>query len=459
MSLIKLSPVTVAKEIKKGNVVVTIVGLGWMGLPLACLFADAGARVIGLDINNKVVDAVNRGECLNQEPGLSKILKINVSKGNLKATRSFNKALLKSQVIIITVPTQVNKYGKSDYSILERSCREIGRRLQKNSIVILESTVAPMVTERVVKPTLEKYSGLKAGKDFGLAYSPIRAMGGRVLKDVKSYARIIGALDKKSLELASAIQSVIIEEEIVKVKDLKTAEASKIFEVIYRDANIALVNELAKYCEKAGIDFMEARHAANTQPYSNLHIPSIGVGGHCLPMYPYLLLTEAKALDVPLKIVKEGRKINESMPRYSLKLIANGLRACGKSLKGSKVTILGISYRSNIKETRFSPAIELIKLLERKGCRIKVYDPKFSHSEIVKMGYKTEPTLIRAIENADCIVTSVDHKEFKNLGPKKIAPHVSRPCVIVDCAHIFNPKGVENAGLIYRGIGRGIWSK
>ena len=359
-------------------------------------------------------------------------------------------------MIIITVPTSVNKYGKSDYSLLERLCREIGRMLQKDSIVILESTVAPTVTERIVNSTLEKHSGLKAGKDFSLAYSPIRAMGGKVLEDVEKYAKVVGALDRKSLDLASAIQSIIVKGKIIKIRDLRTAEASKIFETVYRDVNIALANELAKYCERTGIDFMDARRAANTQPYSHLHIPSIGVGGHCLPMYPYMLLTETKLLDMPLKIVKESRKVNEGMPNHTLRLIANGLRACGKTLKRARVTILGISYRSNIKEVRFSPAVELIKLLERRGCKIKVYDPKFTHSEIVKMGHETEPTFERAIEKSDCIVVTVVHKEFENLRPQKIAAHASKPCVIVDGAHIFNPKAVKKAGMIYRGIGRGV---
>ena len=459
MSLMKMSPENVATEIKKGNIIITVIGLGWMGLPLACLFADAGAKVVGMDLNQKVVEAVNKGDCPNPEPGLSKILKKNVSKGNLEATRSINKALSKSKVIIITIPTMVTKYGKSDYSILEKLCCEIGRRLQKNSMVILESTVAPTVTERIVKSTLEKHSGLKVERDFGLAYSPIRAMGGSVLKDMQNYARVVGANDKKSLELACAIKSIIVKGKIIRVTDLRTAEASKIFETVYRDINIALVNELAKFCEKAGVDFMEARRAANSQPFSHLLIPSIGVGGHCLPMYPYMLLTETKLLDVPLKIVKEGRKVNESMPNHALRLIANGLKTCGKTLKMARVTILGISYRSNIKEIRFSPAIELIRLLERRGCRIRVYDPEFSHSEIAKMGYKTEPTFERAIEKSDCIVVTVGHKEFKNLRPQKIAAHASRPCVIVDGSHIFNPRAVEKAGIIYRGIGRGVWNK
>jgi len=454
-----MRPKDFKNEVKKGKIKIAVVGLGWMGLPLACLLADAGGKVIGVDINHKKVDAVNKGNCLISEEGLLKLLKKNVSSGKLKATKSIREAITKSQVIFITVPTLVDKHGMSDYSILENLCQNIGRNLQENSLVILESTVAPNITERIVKTTLEKHSGLKAGKDFGLAYSPIRAMGGRVLKDVKKYDKIVGANDRKSLELTSAIHQIIVKGKVRKVKDLKTAEASKIFETIYRDINIALVNELAKFCEKAEIDFIEAKNAANTQPYSHLHIPSIGVGGHCLPLYPHMLFTEAKMLDLQLKFIKEGRKVNQDMPIYILRLIASGLRACGKTLKRSKVTILGIAYRPDIKEVRFSPALDLIQLLKRRGCRIKVYDPYFSHSEILKMGYKTEPTLRRTIENSDCIVLTVAHEEFKKLRPQRIVVNASNPCAIVDGTHILDPKEVEKVGAIYRGVGRGIWNK
>ncbi len=455
----KMDSKDLIKGVKNGNISITVIGLGWMGLPLACLFADAGAKVIGVDENQKLVDTINRGSCPNPEPGLQEILKKNINNGKLRATRSLSKAITKSQIIIITVPTHVDKQAKSDYSILEKLCIEIGRKLQKHSLIILESTVAPTITERIVKTTLEKHSGLVAGKDFGLAYSPIRAMGGNALRDLKKYDKIVGAIEKKSLELASSIHSIIVKGEIITLQDLKTAEASKIFEAVYRDVNIALVNELAKFCEKAEIDFMEARRAANTQPYSNLHIPSIGVGGHCIPIYPYMLLSESNLFEVPLKLVKEGRRINEDMPKHTVRLIANGLRKCAKPLKGSRITILGISYRSDIKETRFSPALELIKILGRRGCRIMVYDPLFTHSEIAKMGFKTESTFRRAVEKSDCIVLTVAHNEFKKLTPQEIAAHVSKSCVFVDGAHIFNPKSVEKLGMIYRGIGRGVWQK
>jgi len=307
---------------------------------------------------------------------------------------------------------------------------------------------------------LEKHSGLKAGVDFGLAYSPVRAMGGRALGDIQRYPKVVGAIDEKSLEAAEALLSTIVKGEIMKVRDIKTAEASKLFETIYRDVNIALANEFAMFCEKAEIDYDEAREAANTlKEYCHLHVAGLGVGGHCLPVYPYLLASEAERLEARLKLALNAREINDGMPNHTARLVADGLRASGRSIKGSKVVVLGISYRANVKETRFSPSIELITLLKRRGARLVAFDPKFSATEMVDMGYATEPTLKASIEKANCVVITVPHDEFRNIDPRDLAASASKSAVVVDCTHILNPSLVEKAGLIYRGTGRGLWTR
>lgn len=315
------------------------------------------------------------------------------------------------------------------------------------------------MTERIALSTLEKHSGLKAGEDFGLAYSPIRAMAGRTLTDLQSYKRVVGAINKKSLDAASAILSTTTKGELIHVRDIKTAEAAKLFEVIYRDVNIGLANEFAVFCESMGIDYMEAMAAANSQPYSHLHIPGIGVGGHCLPVYPYMLIDEAKSQDVNLKIVKTSRSMNEEMPKHILGLIANGLRLSGKPLRRARVTVLGISYRPNVKEIRFSPSIELISLLKRRGARVTVHDPRFSCEEIGKLGHQAEPTLKKAIEKADCVVIAVAHDEFKRLDARELVAAMSRSPVIVDCVHQIDPVEAEKSRAVYRGVGRGLWTK
>ncbi|MGQ9543989.1 MAG: nucleotide sugar dehydrogenase [Candidatus Bathyarchaeia archaeon] len=455
----KLRSEDIPKEIMRGRVTVTVVGLGWMGLPIACLFAEAGAKVIGVDINRKLVEKISKAEAPIDEPKLPQLLMKHVKSGRLKATDNVEKAASTSDVTVITVPTLIDERRQADYSILESACREVGKGLLPRSLVIVMSTVAPNVVEGRLKPILEKYSGLVAGEDFGLAYSPIRAMAGRTLRDIQEYKKVVGGLDQPSLRVASAVLSTIVKAGLVETSNIKTAEASKIFETVYRDLNIALANELALYCERAGIDYYEAMQAANTQPYSHLHLPGIGVGGHCLPLYPHMLRTEAEALGIRLRLVRLGRRINDEMPKHVARLAASGLRQVGKTLTRAKITILGISYRANVKETRYSPTLELIKILERRGSRITVYDPKFLYSEIKAMGYNCEATLDVSVSNAECIILTVGHDEFRKLDLKNLAAHTSKDCVLVDAAGVIEPKDVEAAGLVYRGVGRGVWTK
>jgi nucleotide sugar dehydrogenase len=292
-----------------------------------------------------------------------------------------------------------------------------------------------------------------------MAYSPIRAMGGRALQDMQTYSKIVGAIDKKSLEAACAALSVIVRGELVRVRDIKTAELSKLFETIYRDVNIALANEFALLCEEVGVDYLETMRAANSQPYSHLHATGVGVGGHCLPVYPYLLATEAYALDAKLRIVLDARKINDLMPRHVAKLASDGLRICGKSLKRAKVVVLGISYRPNVKETRYSASLDLISILKKRGARVTAFDPLYNASEMESMGLTSEPTLRKAIEKADCSILTVTHDEFKNLDTIELAAHMSKQGLIIDCTGILDPTSVEKTGLVYRGTGRGLWTR
>ena len=458
--MMKLTADEIRARVTNHSLTVAVVGLGWMGLPTAYLFGEAGANVIGVDSNPDVVEKVNRGESYLPEPGLPQLLKKLLSQKRLRATNNTQEAASQSDAIILLVPTLIDKQRSADYSAVESSCRDLGKGIQSGCLLIFTSTCGPGVTERVVKSTLEKYSGLKAGVDFGLAYSPVRAMGGRALGDIQRYPKVVGAIDEKSLGAAEALLSTIVKGGIVKVRDIKTAEASKLFETIYRDVNIALSNEFAMFCEKAEIDYDEVREAANTlKEYCHLHIAGVGVGGHCLPVYPYLLASEAERLEARLKLVLNAREINGGMPSHTARLVANGLRVSGRSVKGSKVVVLGISYRANVKETRFSSSIELIALLKRRGARVVVFDPRFSATEIVDMGYATEPTLKASIEKANCVVITVPHDEFRRIDPRELAASISKSAVIVDCAHILNPSLVEKAGLIYRGVGRGLWTR
>lgn len=458
-SLLSLEPGEIAVRIRDGALTVCVVGLGWMGLPTACLYAEAGARVIGADMNPEVVERVNKGDPPISEPGLSPMLKKVMKGGKFTATTSTEEAVANSDIVFIIVPTMVDRQKRADYSAVEDACVSIGKGVRNGGLVIFESTCGPGVTERVVKGTIEKYSGLVAGQGFGMAYSPIRAMGGRALQDMQSYAKVVGATDKKSLEAACAALSVIIKGELIRVRDIKTAELSKLFETIYRDVNIALANEFALLCEELGVDYLETTRAANSQPYSHLHFTGVGVGGHCLPVYPYLLASEVYALESRLRLVLDARKINDLMPRHAARLASEGLRVCGKSLKRAKVVVLGVGYRPNAKETRFSPSLDLISILKKRGARVTVFDPLFNASEMESMGLVTEPNLRRAIEKADCIILTTAHDDFKNMDTIELAAHMSKQGLILDCTGILDPASVEKSGLVYRGIGRGLWAR
>ena len=454
-----LEPGEIAVRIRDGALTIGVVGLGWMGLPTACLYAEAGARVIGADMNPKIVERVSKGEPTIDEAGLPAMLKKAVRSGRFSATTNTEQATANSDIIFIVVPTLIDRQKRADYSAVEDASVSIGKGLKPGSLVIFQSTCGPGVTERVVKGTLEKYSGLIAGQGFGLVYSPMRAMGGRALQDMQTYNKVVGAVDARSLEAGCAAISVIVKGELIRVRDIRTAELSKLFETIYRDVNIALANEFALLCEEVGVDYPETAKAANSQPYSHLHSTGAGVGGHCLPVYPYLLQTEAYALDAKLKLVLDGRKINDLMPRHVVKLVSEGLRACGRSVKRARVIVLGISYRPNVKELRFSPSLDLIALLKKRGARVAVYDPLFNAPEMESLGLVSEPTLRKAAEKADCVIITVAHDEFRKMGTIELAAHMSKKGLIVDCTGIMDPAGVEKTGLVYRGVGRGVWTR
>ena len=454
-----LEPGEIAVRVRGGALTVGVVGLGWMGLPTACLYADVGARVIGADMNPRVVERVSKGDPPIDEIGLPAMLKKATRSGKLSTTTNTQEATEKSDIIFIVVPTMIDRQKRADYSAVEDACVSIGKGLRPGSLVIFQSTCGPGVTERVVKTTLEKYSGLTAGQGFGLAYSPMRAMGGRALQDMQTYNKVVGATDVKSLEAACAAISVIVKGELIRTRDIKTAELSKLFETIYRDVNIALANEFALLCEEIGVDYPETAKAANSQPYSHLHSTGGGVGGHCLPVYPYLLQTEAYALDAKLRLVLDGRKINDLMPRHVVKLASEGMRVCGRSIKRAKVVVLGVSYRPNVKETRFSPSLDLIGILKKRGARVIAFDPLFTGSEMESMGVASEPTLRKAAEKADCVILTVAHDEFKKMDTIELAAHMSKKGLIVDCTGVLDPSSVEKTGLVYRGVGRGLWTR
>ncbi len=442
---------------KRAKYTVCVVGCGRIGLPTACLFAEAGFRVSGVDANPSVVSSLKKGRVQFVETGLSALVKKHVKSGRFAVTTDTQKAVLESDVIVLIVPTVIDKKKKPDYSYLEKSCRDIGMGMRQGSLIILASTVGPSITETLVKETLENASGLKAGTDFGLANSPTRASPGQILRDIASYPRVLGAINEQSFKVASLVLGTVVKSGIVRVPDLKTAEAAKLFENVYRDVCLALANDFGLFCEKMKIDYLEAQTAANTQPYSHLLRCGI-VAGH-VPKDPYLLLEEAESVFAKLSMPVLARKINDEILDHTVTLAREAMRKRQKQLRGAKVALLGVSYRANVKEPRGSAVATLVKLFTSKGAIVRVFDPLFSRKELREMEYPTEMTLAKAVEGTDCVVIVVGHNRFKRLSLKKLRLLMTKTAAIVDMGHVIEPERAEKEGFVYRGLGRGVWTR
>ena len=346
---------------------ISVIGLGKAGLPLAAVIAEAGLDVIGVDTDRNKVELVNKGiNPIKEEPGLTRLVREHGGK-NLKATSDAKAAAGQSSVHIIVVPLFIDKNNKPDFSLIKSAVENAGKGLKKKDLVVLETTVPVNTTETLVREILEKASGLKAGSDFYLAYSPERIMTGYSISRFKEFTKLIGGIDKKSTDKAFQLYKKFAKP--VRVSNPRTAELAKISEGVYRDVNIALANELLKVAEHYDIDFWEMREAAKHQ-YCNILEPG-NVGGHCIPVYPWFLINN---LDVPL--IKAARNLNEGMLDYYAKKV--------DKIGGKKVGIIGLSYREGVKEKAYSRSADFINLLKKKGYSVYALDPLYSKNEVEK---------------------------------------------------------------------------
>ena len=382
---------------------VSVVGCGRMGLPHACLFADAGFKVICVDKNPKTLEALASGRSPFEEPGLEKKISKHFREGRFTVTSDSAYAASKSDVIVLVVPTLIDEGLRPDYSYIEKACEELGKGLRKGTLFIVASTVGPGVTETLIKERLEEASGLKAGRDFSLAYSPIRGMAGKALRDIENYVRVVGGIDDKSVKLACRFLDTITKAGTIPASSIKVAEAFKLFLNVQRDLNLALANEFAILCERLGIDYLEVKDLANVDPYSHLLLPGL-VGGH-IPKDPHLLIKEAEDLGVDLKIAKTARKVNEMMVDHSLQLLIESLKECGKKLNEARVAVLGVSYKADVKERRGSRGIAFIEKLLRRGIKVEVYDPYFRPEDLSDINCRVGETLEETVKGVDCVVT------------------------------------------------------
>lgn len=435
------------ERINSRKIKVCIIGLGRVGLPLAATLALEGFRVIGLDINPDVVNKTNSGESyLRDEKELPELIRNVVAKGLLKATLLPEEAIKPSDIIIITVPTLITKDKKPEISPVIDAAYKISENFSKGKVVIVESTVPPNTTVGIVGRIIEEKTGLKAGKDFGLAFSPERIQASQALRDLRKYPKIVGGIDEKTTEIVSAIYSTFAPE-IIKMSNPLAAEIEKIIENTYRDVCIAFANELAKICEIYKVDVWEVIKAANSQPYCNILNPGCGVGGHCIPMDPYYIIRDVEQRGYMPRLLISAREVNESMPEHFVRIVEKVVKN-----KKAKIIILGLSFKPDVKAFLHSHTLKIIELLKKSGYEnIVVHDP-FLEDE--NFDFNTEKNLGKALKNSEALLLSTAHSVYNNISIENIARLMKKNAYIIDGRGFFDPKSVLKAGLNYIGIGR-----
>jgi UDP-N-acetyl-D-glucosamine dehydrogenase len=408
---------------------VAIVGAGYVGMPLARVFAEAGTNVVLVDVNEDVVDGINRGEShIGDVP--SEALKTLVDAGRVSATSDYD-ALQEVDAILIALPTPLSSHREPDLTIVESAAAEIAPRLRKGQVVVLESTTYPGTTRESLQPILER-SGMKAGEDFHLAFSPERVDPGRTDWTTKNTPKLVGGLTPACTERAVELYRSAVDT-VVPLSSPETAEMTKLLENIFRAVNIALVNELAQLCERMGVDVWEVVEAAETKPFGFMSFkPGPGLGGHCIPIDPFYLTWKAREYDFYTEFIDLAGKVNANMPFFCRSLISQALNhGAEKSLKGSRILILGVSYKADIDDVRESPAKKIVELLHKAGTDVSYHDPHVSEFDGLR-------SVDYAPESYDCVVIVTAHSsiDYEDL--------VERAQVVVDLRNATGRNGTAN---------------
>ena len=394
------------EKIKNKSAKLGIVGLGYVGLPLALAFAEAGFRVLGFDVQQKRVDLVNEGKSYIADVSNER-LSTTLTNGALEATTDQNR-LSEVDVICICVPTPLTKTKEPELSYVTQESKEISKHLRPGQLVILESTTYPGTTREVVLPILQR-SGLNVGSGFYLAFSPERVDPGNKKYTIKNTPKIAGGVDPESTELAELLYRQVADV-VVPVSCPEVAEMTKVFENVFRSVNIALVNELAQLCERMGISVWEVIDAAATKPFGYMPFyPGPGVGGHCIPLDPYYLANKAMEYDFHTRFIELAAEINERMPYYVTSHIMEGLNGHGKSLNGAMVLVLGVAYKKDVEDVRESPSLKLIQLLKEKGAKVSYNDPFIPQIQLSQGKLDSVDLTEEYLSSADCTVIATNH--------------------------------------------------
>jgi UDP-N-acetyl-D-glucosamine dehydrogenase len=422
---------------------IAVVGLGHIGLPLAVQYASRGHEVTGCDTAAWIVDAINRGQSphLDEQALIDGVPEL-VAAGRLRATTDDAEGVRGAEVVVVIVPVVVDDRREIDFGPIDAATREIARGLQPGTLVVYETTLPVGTTRGRFGPMLASGGGLTLDRDLFLAFSPERVLVGRVLLDLQRYPKIVGGTSVESTRRAVEFYRSVLADgtEVRAVANAETAEMTKLAETTYRDVNIALANEYARYAARRGIDVLEVIEAANSQPYSHIHQPGVGVGGHCIPVYPHFLFNTDPELQLP----PLARSINEGMGRWTVDLVRDRIGP----LAGVPVLVLGIAYRADVREDAFSSAFRLRDELLAAGARVYGHDPYFDAEHLRSLGF--EPWDPERPAEARVAIVQAGHQAYRSMDPRSI-PGLQ---LLVDGRNALDSAPFEAAGIGYVGIGR-----
>ncbi len=412
------------EKIESKGIRAGVVGLGYVGLPLAVEIAKVGYKTIGIDLDEKKVETINAGGNYIQDVPTEELAKL-VREGSLSATGDFSK-VGELDFIAICVPTPLDKHQQPDISHVKSSAKAISLHLKKETMVVLESTTYPGTTEELIKPILEEGSGLRCGVDFYLAFSPERVDPGNKKFNTKNTPKVLGAIGADATEVISKMYRSVLDGEIHTVSSPSVAEMEKILENVYRNINIGLINELAILCNRMNINIWEVIEAAKTKPFGfQAFYPGPGLGGHCIPLDPYYLSWKAKECDFHTSMIETSMNINERMPEYCVDRAGKVLNRYKKALNGSRILVLGVAYKQDIDDYRESPAIKLIDKLRAEGAEVVFYDPFVSeyrtHGGKV---FSSEPELsVTLLHSVDLVIITTPHSsvDYKMVVENSVA--------------------------------------
>lgn len=418
---------------------VAVIGIGRIGLPLSASIAAAGHTVIGCDINAARVEQVNRGENpIPDEKGLAELLKKVVASGNFRATTDTAGAVAACETVLFAVAVDVDATGHADISSLCAAAESVGKGMKPGTLCIFDTTLPIGTTRAELAPRLES-GGLRLGRDFSVAFSPERLLMGRVIEDLTKYPKVVGGVDPAGGERAAAFYEAVFGAKVKKLANAETAELTKLAEGAYRDLNIALANELARVADEYGIDIAEVTEAANSQPYSHIHTPGTGVGGHCIPVYPHFLIQGRG----PSRLSALGREVNDEMPGYAARRVADAVGG----LDGKRVLILGLTFRPNVAVTPHTNAVDLLREFTALGATVHGHDALLSDVGVRELGFEPAP---EPLEGYDIAVVHAYHDAYRDFVWRRIAP------MLLDARNALVRGEVEAAGVRYMGIGRPI---